>query len=55
MSKSTVIFFVLIAIIAGGMFVVASAMGATIPGAGAASGCYDMLNAAGQVVQTVCP
>lgn len=44
---------ILLTIIIGGIYIVAKAMGAEFPVVHA-SNCYDLLNAAGQVIQTVC-
>lgn len=49
----------LVVLVVLGMAIVMNGVGIEFPGVNAAGAvttqCYDMLNAAGQVVQTVCP
>jgi len=53
---NALITFLLIVLIVAGMIIVANGAGVDIIGEATktASSCYDLLNAAGQVVQTVC-
>jgi hypothetical protein len=51
MNKYTIILLIIIAV---GMVIVANGVGVKFPIASAASNCYELLNAAGQVVDTVC-
>jgi hypothetical protein len=45
---------ILLTLIVIGMVIVAHGVGVKFPVVDAASNCYDLLNAAGQVVETIC-